>query len=542
MKTLLRGLNFFFLIVSFMFTGVCGAAVPEAVPNVPAPDLASDTFSQENTAPAPAAVPENGEWSKNKVIGQQDLQIICGTSHVLSLNREVGRIAISEPDVADVAVINKHEILISTKKRGAANLLVWDKSGDIYAYNLSVVGDPTVLKSALEKIAPQNKVEVFSTEKGYVVRGNVDTVEMQKQIADTSKAFSTDSVSIVTVNEAKQILLEIRVIEIDRSKSNEFGVDGALLAEKFGLTFIPGGLGPVNAIASEAGKDIILGLPKAGMKSNFTANYHSKNFSASTILRALENESFTKVLARPNILVRDGSQAHFLVGGEVPIPTVTQNTTDVTYKEFGTKLTYTPAILGNGMIRFEIETEVSELDQANGIQSNGFNIPAITSRKAQTTVEIDNESTLVIGGMIQDRISRVDSGTPFLRRVPLLGKLFSNTNSQHASVELVIFITPHIVDPKKEGFDLRKIKKSDPRFTVNELPNPPFEDAKALAMEEYLTRFENEREASLGISDRKLKRDAWYKQYLETQRKLREKEAAKAEKKAKKQEAKKGKA
>jgi len=410
------------------------------------------------------------------------------------------------------------------------------------------VNDPTILKSALDKIAPQNKVEVFSTEKGYVVRGNVDTVEIQKQIAEASKAFSTDSVSIVTVNEAKQILLEIRVIEIDRSKSLDFGIDGQYLAEKFGLTFMSGGLGPMTALISDPEGQVVrpwrsenrmtLGAPQAGMKTNATFDYHSKNTNLGTAIRAMEGEHLVKVLARPNILVRDGAKAHFLVGGEFPIPTVTANTTDVTYKEFGTKLTYTPSILNSGMIRFEIQTEVSELDPANGIQANGFNIPAITSRKAETTVEIENNSTLMIGGMIQDRITKLNSGTPYLRKIPLLGKLFSGIENKHDNIELVIFITPHVVDPKKEGFDLRKLKTDDPRFIMNELANPPVEDIKGAAMEEYLTKFENERKAELGVSARKLKRDAVMRQFLEAQRQLQAKEAAKAKEKAKKEAAK----
>lgn len=530
MKTLLKKFGIFLLIANFAFTGVCMAVVPDAPPSVPVSSPSPDAFSKNKETQSLPAAAEEPAWSENKVVGKTDLKIISGNSHVIHFNREVGRVAISAPDIADVAVVNKQEVLISTKMKGAANLLVWDKAGDIYMYNVTSVGDPTVLKEALAKIAPQNKVDVFPTEKGYVVRGNVDTVEMQKQIAETSQAFSKDSASIVTVNEAKQILLEIRIIEISRSKDNEFSIDGAYIAEKFGMTFMPGGLGPVMAKVTDDNQDISLALPEDGTKATWTGSYHSKNWFGGAVVRLLENESFVKVLAKPNILVRDGSKAHLLVGGEFPIPQVTSNTTDVTYKEYGTKLTYTPSILDNNRIRFDLQTEISELDQANGIIANGFNIPAITSRKANTVVEINNDTTFVIGGIIADRNSNTDSGVPGFRKIPLLGKLFSSKSSEHASVELVIFITPHIVDLQKESFDLKDLEREDPLFTLNEIPEPPFEIAKALAMEEYLTRYENERKSGLGISDRTVKRNELRQEYLKAQEELRERrEAEKAD-------------
>lgn len=463
------------------------------------------------------------DWSAEKISGRKDLHIIVGNSSLIQLDRAMTRIAISDPEVADAVVVNKREILVSSKKRGSSNLVVWDRQGKIFIYTLIVVGDPVALKSALTAISPDNEVEVFSTEKGYVVSGNVDTVQVQKQIAETSKAFSADSISIVTVNEAKQILLEIQVVEVDRSKNNEFGIDGAYLAEKFGFTFMPGGLGPISAVVNDAGDRTILGVPSDGVKALFTGTYSDKKRSVNTVIRALETQTLVKVLSRPNILVRDGSEAKILVGGQFPIPQVTQTTTSVTYKEFGTKLTYTPTILPKGMIRFEIQTEVSELDDANGIQANGFSLPAITSRIANTTVEIKDKETLVIGGMISQRDTNIDSGTPYLKKVPLLGKLFTSTEKKKNSVELVIMMTPHILDTTQRGAKMNGLNDETLINELKELPRPPFEDEMALAMEEVLTRYENNERESLPVDSRAFKRKEMRDKSLEKKEKARAK-------------------
>ncbi len=533
----MRKLNFLFSVATlFVFNAnvLLSQPVTEAAPS----DLNQSDAGMEQTASDTvlrnSAMVEsigNEDWQTENIAGRKDIHIVVGNSHLLQLDRAMTRIAISDPEVADAVVVNRREILISSKKRGSSNLLVWDRQGKIFIYTLIIVGDPVALKSALTSISPDNPVEVFSTEKGYVVSGNVDTVQVQKQIAETSKAFSADSISIVTVNEAKQILLEIQVVEVDRSKNSEFGIDGAYLAEKFGFTFMPGGLGPISAVVNDAGDRTVLGVPEEGVKALFTGTYSDPKRSVNTVIRALETQSLVKVISRPNILVRDGAEAKILVGGQFPIPQVTQTTTSVTYKEFGTKLTYTPTILPQEMIRFEIQTEVSELDSANGIQANGFSLPAITSRIANTTVEIKDKETLVIGGMISQRNTNIESGTPYLRKVPLLGKLFKNTDKQSNNVELVIMMTPHILDSTQRGAKMNGLQDESLISELKELPRPPFEDEKALAIEEALMRFENMPSEKPPVDSRAYERTELREKIEDKKNKKRAKKEARIEKK-----------
>jgi len=139
-------------------------------------------------------------WLKDISNNQDNLEIIEGTSRVLRFNREISRIAVSDPDVADVSLITPTEILVNTKEKGSANIIVWDYEEAIFIYNLTIVGNPTVLKQALDRIDPNHRLDIYPTDKGFVVRGNVGTVEKQLQIANTAKAFAEDSISIVTVD------------------------------------------------------------------------------------------------------------------------------------------------------------------------------------------------------------------------------------------------------------------------------------------------------------------------------------------------------
>lgn len=481
------------------------------------------------TDPGPGKEAHGKNWVSEIITGQENISIIAGNSRVVRFDRYISRIAVSDPEVADVLILDTHELLINAKKRGAVNLIAWDAEGNIFIYNLTISADPTPLKNALQSIQQDGTTEVFPTDKGFVVKGNVQTVEAQNQIASTAKAFADDSISLVTVEQAKQILLEIRFIEVDRNTGFTFGIDGEYIGEKVGFTFLGGGTG-----AALAADGVTTGLAHVAKSSNnfpaldttnaktlATGGFTDSSHNVQTFLKALEEKNILKIIARPNLLVRDGEKASFLVGGEFPVPIVTQNTVNVTFKEFGTRLIYHPEILKDDRVRLSVETEVSQLDFANGVTVSNFLIPALVSRRAVTVVELKNDYSLVIGGLIQQRILSNESGTPYLRRIPLLGKLFESTKKDVSDIELLVVITPHVIDPKKEMFKLNQLRIDDPRHTALAPENPPFEDDRALALETVNHRFEKDRVGKYVAEDRKLLRDKLTKEYQERKIKAR---------------------
>lgn len=485
------------LIVSFACSSVSAYSAEVISPlqqrNVSDPPLSNKQTPEKTQSDTRGT--EDG-WLIDPQVRHGKLHVPAGNSHVMRFNRAIRRVAVSDPKVADLVMVDDYEILINTKKKGTANLIIWDEQDGILIYNLTATGDPEPLKNALKSISPGNEIEVFPTQEGFVVKGEVDTVNQQNQIANTAKAFAQDSLSVVSVNKAKQILLEIRFVEVDRSTGFELGIDGHYIGEKVGFTFLGGGTG-----AALAGDGVTSGLvnvakstfgfPALGHSKSqtlFTGGFTDDSRRVNTFLKALEKKNKIKVIARPNLLVRDSEEASFLVGGEFPVPTVTQNTIDVQYRTFGTRLIYRPEIIDENRIRLKVDTEVSQLDFANGVTVNNFLIPALSSRRTTTVVELNSGHSLVIGGLLQQRRVETESGTPILRKIPLLGRLFESTKNEYADVELLVVINPRIIDQEKDTVQLDEVPSNEPLPTALAMETPPFEDKRALAIEKALAQ------------------------------------------------------
>ncbi len=516
------------------------AAVTETVDaeSKPASDLPANATIQETISKTEAAAPASAgislaeqdphsdktpqKWVvQNLFAGQENIELISGMGTVMHFDRPISRVSTSDPTTADVAIISTNEFLITTKKVGASTVLVWDYSGKVYVFNLNTIPDPTSIKQTIQSLSPDGKVVAHTTKDGYVVTGTVNRAEVRDQINNAAKGFNKESISVVTVENAKQILLETRFIEIDRGTAMEFGIDWNVATKHMSTFFLPGSTA-ATVMASEGA--LAMGIPSEGMNTLGAFDYTDDNLHIGSVLKAMEDKNVLKIIARPNILVRDGDEAEFLVGGQMPIPTVTANTQEVTFKDFGTKLKYKPFVLENNEVRLELATEVSALDFANGITSAGMQIPAFSTRKATTVVELKPGQTLVIGGLLQQRKTEIESGTPYLRKIPWLGRLFESTDNEYKEVELMVIITPYIIDPDQNYYDLSKTTIDQPIHTAIEMDNPPFEDKRGLAMEQVLHKYESERAEQYVAEDRKIKRDKLWQKYKTKKQKKRAKD------------------
>jgi Flp pilus assembly secretin CpaC len=221
-------------------------------------------FEKKEEAAKAKEAKKKAEWVMQPISNEKEIRIVQGNSQVLRFSGTLKRIAASDPDIADVVVIGASEILITTRKKGTTNLIVWDTDDSLYNYHLIVMGDPSTLKAAIDGISTKEDLEVFPTQKGFVVKGNVSTVEEQGKIEAAAKAFSDESVSLVSVQDAKQILLEIRFIEISGSDDFNFGIDGHYIGEKAVLLSLGGATG-----ASLAGDGVVDGALNVA-RSNFS--------------------------------------------------------------------------------------------------------------------------------------------------------------------------------------------------------------------------------------------------------------------------------
>ncbi|HNW58572.1 MAG TPA: pilus assembly protein N-terminal domain-containing protein [bacterium] len=311
-----------------------------------------------------------------------EVKVLLGQSEVLSFAAPIKRISIANPDVADATVVTPSQVLINGKLAGATSLVVWDEN-EVFAIYRVEVG---------EERLPQ------------------------------------------------QILLKVRFTEINDNALKELGLDFwkkniDLGGKKADLGLFSGKVNtPSDPLGLADAVDIFFSIPELDF---------------STIMRALEEKSLLTVLAKPNLCAVNGAEASFLAGGEFPVPIVsgaagTQSVT-IQFKEFGVRLRFLPRIIDSTRINLKIAAEVSSLDFDNGITLSGFNVPALSARKAETTVEMEQGRFLAIGGLLSREMARHVSQIPLLGSIPVLGQLFKSTRFQHKESELLIVVTPEIV-------------------------------------------------------------------------------------------------
>lgn len=409
------------------------------------------------------------------------LSLVAGRSQVMRFSKPITRISISDPKVLDFTLLSSTEALFNAISEGAANIILWDEKNDISVIDVSVTKDPRLLYQLLRQIDPKGQFEIYSSKDVFVIKGETDTADKAKEIEKAGNAFAEGSVSLVQIKNAKQIVLQVRFLQVDQSQDFDFGVDfqnnGFWGAPEDGRTFNnllrPGQTGA--NIDEDTGALRL--IPEDSQSPIYSFSYSSDDHTLIWAhLKALEQKGLVKTIARPNLLARDGEEAEFVVGGEAAILTSSNSGTSVQYKEFGTKLKFTPVFLGDRKLRLTVAPEVSALNNTAGVQQGSTFVPGFSTAKAKTIVELNDGESLVIGGLIQQKLNTTDGGIPGLRRMPVIGKLFQSMNHQWDETELIVIVTPKFVQPE----------------TVPLSENPPASDALATSVKIMERRFPDE--------------------------------------------------
>lgn len=369
----------------------------------------------------------------------EKLYTIVGKSQLLKFDEPVTRVSITDPQYADVVLLSPQELLLNGKKNGRTSLIFWGKNNQPVFYNLVVQQDADAFLQAVEEIAPNENANLIFTDTGVILSGHISSTGTKEKIKDIAKAYNFDLVDM-SESPTKQVLLEVKVTEASRSFTNE-------LASQFSF-----GSGTKyfveNVLGREAGRSLSQGSfdgTMNGFQYIFANNSNNLAFS----LRAGEQKGTVKILAEPKLLAMNNEKASFNVGNETPIPSGIGQYGQVSYeyKSTGVILNFTPQILEkSNRIILKLSPEVSEIDNGAGLQqATGF-IPGVKTRKVDTTVELADGETLVIAGLLKQTSSKNRAGIPWLSNIPLLGILFSNRSDMKDDTELVIFITPKIVE------------------------------------------------------------------------------------------------
>ena len=384
--------------------------------------------------------------------------VTAGRSTVLATEFNVTRIALTNPAVAEATVVAPREILIDGKTAGTISLIIWGDTRRVQ-YDLVVEQPIAALQQQLQALFPGENIEVSNNEDATVLSGNVSSTGVMLRAGEIAKAAATKRAIINMLqvpggSESQQVLLQVRFAEVNRRALRELGVSlftsgrglwntwGRLTTQQFSAP------GFDNLESTKVNGEITEQSGEVTFSDFLNIFFLNAKYDFGAVVRALQSSGHFQSLAEPNLIAYNGQEASFLAGGEFPVPVVQNASGSVTvqFKEFGVRLTFTPTIAGD-MIRLKVMPEVSTLDFANGVSLGGFRIPALTTRRAQTDVELRDGQSFAIAGLLDNMSQDDTSAIPLLSKLPIVGNLFKSKAERSAQTELMVLITPRLVRP-----------------------------------------------------------------------------------------------
>ena len=380
----------------------------------------------------------------------REMALEAGQNRLLILSEQIGRIAVANPEVADLKVVTPNQVLLTAKGVGSTDLTLWNRDNGPLVIALNVTRGLEALRKQLKQLFPAESVQVSSVGDLVVLSGQVSDVRIPDRLSDVARLHAEKVANLVQVGGEQQVQLQVRFAEVTRSGIRELGVNFFHRAENgnrvgglFSSRTFPGAL----AIPGTGpGLPPEVPLPAFGSAFNvFLSDFGAFPFSA--ILSLLVQNNLAKILAEPTLATMSGQQARFLAGGELPIPVAsTFGNVSVEWKKFGIQLQFTPTVIQDA-IHLKLSTEVSDLDPTTGITIGGTSIPGLISRQSETTIRLGDGQSFAIAGLLSDRVRSQIAQVPVLGSIPILGALFRSTAYQRDETELLIIVTAHLVRP-----------------------------------------------------------------------------------------------
>jgi pilus assembly protein CpaC len=394
-------------------------------------------------APAPATAQET-----------RFVQIEANTAQAIPMKEAASEIFVSNPEIADVQANSPSLVYLFGKKPGDTTIFMANGNGKMLAtLNVRVTHAVSRLRDVVKVLDPTERVRIDSVPGAIVLSGPVDSPSAAETITRAAEAFLVDAgkervINRLTVTAPTQVSLRVRVAEVSRTVNQQLGINWNTAFSFGGFTLgLSQGRNIIDTSGSLTG---LLAAPQndAGIPGSYGGTWSDGNNTVNTVVDALAKEGLVTILAEPNLTALSGETASFLAGGEFPIPIAQQNNAlSIEFKQFGVSLAFTPTVLDDGRISLKVRPEVSDVNNALGIKLSSTTVPGISTRRAETTVELASGQSFAIGGLLQNSLSTDLGKTPGLGDLPVLGPLFRSSNFQRKESELVILVTPILVRP-----------------------------------------------------------------------------------------------
>jgi pilus assembly protein CpaC len=422
------------------------------------------------------------------------VRLMVGRSAVINPGSAIARVSLTSADVADALVTSSSELLVNGKMPGTISMFVWDRAGGIKRYEIIVQRDLARLSEQIKELFPTESIDVQSNGRNIVLSGTVTNKDVVERAVNLASGYVDKKDEVVTLLKLQegaptnQVLLRVRFAEVSRTAMMELGV-GFFTSP----TGINNNIGRVTTTqvptptftdqawtkaSTAAGADVTAATGKFSISDFLNLFFFNSKYDIGAVVKALQTKGLFQSLAEPNLVAESGKEASFLAGGEFPIPVAQGSGANlaisVQFKEFGVRLGFTPTVVGN-RVHLKVKPEVSTLDFANAVQLNGFRIPALSTRRTETELELNNGQTFAIAGLLNNSMTNTLQKIPGIGDIPILGLLFKSKAAQKERTELVVIITPEILPNNSKG-----VTSELPRMEEQFLPALP--DKKSVPM------------------------------------------------------------
>jgi pilus assembly protein CpaC len=364
-------------------------------------------------------------------------------SQVLRLDLSFADLLVGNAEVADVLALTDRSIYVLGKTPGSTSLTIYGRNKELLAVmDLVVTVDVEGLKARLFELLPDEEIEVRAVNESVILSGRVSSSVRLARAMDVAERYAPENVTnLMSVTGSQQVMLAVRFAEVQRRLVKELGINTQVSGSDFAVS---------------VGDALLNGFFSAAAFATGSATFGIGSVTLDFLFDALEEKGVVKTLAEPNLIALSGDTASFLAGGEFPVPVAQnseggQTTITIEFKEFGVALAFTPTVLDDDLINVVVNPEVSRIDPTNSVTLQGFDIPGLTTRRATTTVELRDGQSFAIAGLIQSDFQDTVRQLPLFADVPVLGALLRSSDYQSQQTELVIIVTPHLVQPAPGG-------------------------------------------------------------------------------------------
>jgi len=392
---------------------------------------------------------------------QGPLDVAAGKGTLVRLNEDATSVFVADPTIADVHVPSPRAVFVLGKKAGTTTLYVLGTNNKTLVQRSIVVGrDMEALHSMIAARFPAMNLQLSTGNGSLQVSGEAVNAADADAVVQSLTPYLADKevlVNRMTIDRPQQIQLRVRITEVDRNVTQQLGINWQSLGNAAGNFFggIYSGRPIYNLTQPLTGANGQVTYPVNLAPNNaysLFGQFKTGKTDIQALVDALNQEGLVTVLAEPSLVALSGQTASFLAGGEFPIPVSQINgVISVDYKQFGVKLDFTPTVLSDGRISLKVRPEVSQIDTTVSVTTGGVTVPGLSVRRADTTVELASGQSFAIAGLLQSNTTDIISQVPGMGSIPILGKLFSSTNYQNNKTELVIMVTPYLVEPTDPG-------------------------------------------------------------------------------------------